>query len=355
MSTVCNILRFAACAAVSSAAFAQSSPTVLAPPKPVDVRPVANAKPLKADAFDALKGEGIYYFSGMRMVNLKVNDKPQGDRYPIVETSNDAAVTAFNGNIDVRHFVRDGERRAVGKPSFAIPQADGTVQLVYQSSSPLHVKVSLQSYDVSNLPIRDFLRTPENYTKPEAARVGNAVFPAGSVAYLVSVRFLDDVLMLPRHESFTGAANTRQLVANFSKDTPFCLSYEDRNGARPYALHFRDAAATRGRVQLYPAKTGTMFCARGSEQEAADGTWEELRVGGTRAVVLSFSANVDPLDTGVSEVEREAAHLAFIEIAKGGAPSVRPGKLYRAGARIADFQYRFNATAAAAIRASLGL
>lgn len=352
--TVCTVLQVAALASLSSTALAQSSPTVLAPPKPVDVRPVANAKPLNVPGFDALKGEGIYYFSGMRMVNLKVADQPQGDRYPVVETSNDASVTAFNGNIDVRHFVRDGERRPVGKPSFAVPQPDGSIQLIYQSATPLHVKVSLQAYDVSGLPIREFLRTPENFTKPEAARVGSAAFPGGSVAYLVSVRFLDDVLMLPRHESFTGAANTRQLVTNFSKDTPFCLSYEDRNGARPYALHFRDAGASKGRVQLYPAKTGTMFCARGSDQEAAHGTWEELRIGGTKAVVLSFSANVDPLDTGVSEVEREAAHLAFIEIAKG-APSVRPGKLYRAGARIADFQYRFNPTAAAAIRSALGL
>lgn len=346
---------FAALLALASPLAAAQSPAVVVSPLPaVDVKPVATARPLDRRAIEALQGDGLFYFSGTRIVNLRAADKPQGDRYPLTETTTDSAVGAFNGNIDVQHFVRDGERRAIGRPNFAIPGADGSVQLVYQSSSPLHLKVTLQAYDVAGLPLRLFLRTPENYAKPEAARVGEATFPAGSIAYLSSVRFQDDVLMLPRRESFTGATNTRQMVGNFAKDNPFCLSYEDRNGARPYAMMFRDASAARGRVQLYAAKSGTMFCARASEEVLAEGTWEEATVGGTKAIVLSFGANVDPLDTGVTEVEREAARIAFIEPRKG-APGVRPGKLYRAGARIPDYQYRFNATAAAAIRTAMGL
>ena len=343
-----------AIALASPLAAAQTPTTVISPMPTVDVRPVAGAKPLEVAAIDALGGEGLFYFSGARMASLRISGKPQGERHPLKETSTDSAVGSFNANIDVAHFVRDGERRAIGQPSFAIPDKDGSVQLVYQSASPLHLKVGLKAYDVSGLPIRDFLRTPENFTKPEAARVGGATFPAGSVAYLSTVRFQDDVLMLPRRESFTGAANTRQMVANFAKDTPFCLSYEDRNGARPYAMMFRDAQADRGRVQLYSAKAGTMFCARASENALAEGTWEETTVGGTKAVVLSFGANVDPLDTGVADVEREAARIAFIEPRKG-TPGVRPGKLYKAGARIADYQYRFNAAAATAVRAALGM
>jgi len=50
----------------------------------------------------------------------------------------------------------------------------------------------------------------------------------------------------------------------------------------------------------------------------------------------------------------EAARIAFIEPRKG-TPGVRPGKLYKAGARIADYQYRFNAAAATAVRAALGM
>lgn len=342
-------------ALASPLAIAQAPTAVLAPLPKADVEPVADAKPVRVPAIDALKGEGLYHFHGARMVNLRVSGNPQGDRHPLKETTTEGGVGAFNGNIDVAHFVRDGERRPIGEPSFAIPEADGSVQLVYQSSSPLHLKVSMRGYDVSGLPIRNFLRTAANYTTPEAARAGEAKFPAGSVAYLSTVRFQDDVLMLPRKESFTGAANTRQMVTNFSKDTPFCLSYEDRNGARPYAVMFRDPAAPKaGRVQLYAAKPGTMFCARATEDVLAEGSWEETTVGGTKAVVLSFGANVDPLDTGVIDVEREAARIAFIEPRKG-APGVRPGKLYKAGAKIADYQYRFNGTAAAAVRSALGI
>lgn len=342
-------------ALASPLAVAQTPATVLSPLPKADVEPVADARPLSVVAVDALKGEGLYYFQGARMVNLRIAGSAQGDRYPLKETTTEGGVGAFNTNIDVAHFVRDGERRPIGEPSFAIAGADGSMQLVYQGSSPLHLKVAMRGYDVSGLPIRNFLRTASNYTKPEAARVGEAKFPAGSVAYLSTVRFQDDVLMLPRKESFTGASNTRQMVTNFSRETPFCLSYEDRNGARPYAVMFRDPGATKaGRVQLYAAKPGTMFCARATEDVLAEGTWEEMTVGGTKAVVLSFGANVDPLDTGVVDVEREAARIAFIEPSKG-APGVRPGKLYRAGARIADYQYRFNATAAAAVRTALGM
>lgn len=344
-----------ALALASPLAVAQTPTTVLSPLPRADVEPVADARPLSVIAVDALKGEGLYYFQGARMVNLRIAGSAQGDRHPLKETTTEGGVGAFNTNIDVANFVRDGERRPIGEPSFAIAEADGGMQLVYQGSSPLHLKVAMRGYDVSGLPIRNFLRTASNYTKPEAARVGEAKFPVGSVAYLSTVRFQDDVLMLPRKESFTGASNTRQMVANFSRETPFCLSYEDRNGARPYAVMFRDpSAAKAGRVQLYAAKPGTMFCARATEDVLAEGTWEEMTVGGTKAVVLSFGANVDPLDTGVVDVEREAARIAFIEPRKG-APGVRPGKLYRAGAKIADYQYRFNATAAAAVRTALGI
>jgi hypothetical protein len=340
-------------ALASPLAIAQTTAAVMSPLPEADVAPVANARPLSLPAIDALKGEGLFYFSGKRMVNLRISGGAQGDRLPLAEVGADDAVGSFNGNIGVRNFVRNGERIPVGQPSFAVPTPDGGMQLVYQSRNPLSLKVNLRSFDVSGLPIRNFLRTPENFSEPDGERVGEAAFPPGSVAYLSTVRFQDDVLMLPRKESFTGAANTRQMVSNFSKDNPYCLAYEDRSGARPYAMMFRDASASRGRVQLFAAKAGTMFCARASEEVIAEGTWEEITVGGTMAVVLSFGANVDPLDTGVMEVEREAARIAFIEPRKG-APGVRPGKLFRAGARIADFQYRFNAVAASAVRDALG-
>jgi hypothetical protein len=107
-------------------------------------------------------------------------------------------------------------------------------------------------------------------------------------------------------------------------------------------------------VELFAAKTGTLFCDRDGSKALSEGEWEEQTIAGTRAVVLSFPANVDPLDTGVTNVERESAKIAFIEPSKG-TPGVRPGKLYQAGAKIYDYQYRFNKTAADAVRSALAI
>lgn len=321
-------------------------------PKPV---PVPGAKPIAAPSFDALKGDGLYYFQGTKVSNMRVAGAAgEGNRYPLAETSADSNQTTINGSIDVAHAVLNGERRALGRPNFAIPAQDGSFYIVYAGEAPLRLAVTLQGYDVSELPISLFLRTPDNYPKQEASRAGNTRFPKGSVAYLATARFFDDVLMLPRRESFTGATNTTQFVGNFSKQIPYCLAYEDRQGANPYAMFFKQAGAgKKGEVALYPAKTGTLFCDKAADKVLAQGQWEERTVAGTKAVVLSFPANVDPLDTGVSTIERESARIAFIEPTKG-TPGVRPGKLYQAGASVYDYQYRFNKTAADAMRQAIG-
>lgn len=316
-------------------------------------RPVQGAKPLPNPGIDALRGDGIFLIYGARIANLRVGDKPvQEDRYALTETTNDAKTGAVHSNIDAGSFVLNGERRPVGRPNFAIPAPDGTVYLIFSGQNPLRVAVTLQAFDVSGLHMQPFLRTPDNYQKQEAAKIGSAAFPNGSVAYLVVARFIDDVLMLPARESFTGATNTGQFVGNFSKQIPYCLAYEDRKGAKPYAMLFKAGASKKGTVDLYPAKSGTLFCDREGAKSLDEGEWEERTIAGTRAVVLSFPANVDPLDTGVTNVERESAKIAFIEPSKG-APGVRPGKLYQAGAKIYDYQYRFNKTAADAVRSAL--
>jgi hypothetical protein len=316
--------------------------------------PVPGAKPVALPGIEALKGDGLYYIYGSKVANLRASATAgEGNRFALTETSNDLRTGMVNGHIDAGNFVLNGERRAVGRPNFAIPAPDGTVYLVYSGESSLRLAVTLQAFDVSDLPIQPFLRTPENYPKKEAPRAGSARFPAKSIAYLVVARFVDDVLVLPGKESFTGATNTAQFVTNFSKQIPYCLAYEDRQGAKPYAMMFTPGAK-KGPVHLYAAKAGTLFCDKGGAAVIGEGTWEERTVGGTRAVVLSFPANVDPLDTGVSNFERESARIAFIEPTRG-TPGVRPGKLYQAGAKIYDFQYRFNKTAADAVRQSIGV
>lgn len=318
-------------------------------------RPVQGAKPLPSPGLDALRGDGIYLIYGSRVANLRAADKPGAEnRYALTETTNDAKTGAVHSNIDAANFVLNGERRPVGRPNFAIPAPDGTIYMIFSGQNPLRVAVTLQAFDVAGQHMQPFLRTPDNYLKQEAAKVGSAVFPPGSVAYMVVARFIDDVLMLPARESFTGASSTGQFVGNFSKQIPYCLAYEDRKGAKPYAMLFKPGGAKKGEVELFAAKTGTLFCDRDGVKPLDDGEWEERTIAGTRAVVLSFPANVDPLDTGVTNVERESAKIAFIEPSKG-TPGVRPGKLYQAGAKIYDYQYRFNKTAADAVRSALAI
>ena len=318
-------------------------------------RPVQGAKPLPNPGLDALRGDGIYLIYGARVANLRAADKPGAEnRYALTETTNDAKMGAVQSNIDAGNFVLNGERRPVGRPNFAIPAPDGTIYMIYSGQNPLRVAVTLQAFDVAGQHMQPFLRTPDNYLKQEAAKVGSAVFPPGSVAYLVVARFIDDVLILPARESFTGASNTSQFVGNFSKQIPYCLAYEDRKGAKPYAMLFKPGSVKKGDVELYAAKTGTLFCDRDGVKALDQGQWEEQTIAGTRAVVLSFPANVDPLDTGVTNVERESAKIAFIEPSKG-TPGVRPGKLYQAGAKIYDYQYRFNKNAADAVRSALAI
>jgi hypothetical protein len=339
----------------ASLAYAQQPAEVVVygpAPKPVVV---PGAKPVALPSFDAFRGDGLFYFQGARMSNIRAAATPgEGNRYALTETSSDSNQATLNGNIDVAHAVLNGERRALGRPNFAIPANDGSVYIVYAGQASLRMAVTLQAYDVTGLSIAHFMRTPENYPNAEAAKAVNAKFPAGSIAYLATARFFDDVLMLPKRESFTGASSTTQFVGNFSKQIPYCLAYEDRQGAKPYAMFFRASApGKKGEVVLYPAKTGTLFCDRATEQVVGQGEWEERTVGGTKAIVLSFPAQVDPLDTGVSTVERESARIAFIEPTKG-LPGVRPGKLYQAGATLYDYQYRFNRVAADAVRQAIG-
>lgn len=313
----------------------------------------APAAPRQVPGIEVLGGEGLHYFSGNRVERLRIGPAEANGRH-LVLADTQATTSVFNAHVDAATFVRDGVRRSLSRPTQAIGAPDGTVYLVYEAASPMRLAVQFAAYDVGGQPMREFLRTGNGYVRPEAQRLGEQRFPAGAVAYLANVRFVDDTLVLPSRESFTGASTTRQMVGNFSRNVPFCLSYEDRDGARPYALHFKESSTGKGKTELWAAKPGTLFCDRGSPRPLATGDWEERTVGGTRAIVLSFAPEVDPLDTGVTLVEREAAAIAFIEIKSGGGIGVRPGKLYRAGAQVLDHEFRFNRVAADAIRSALG-
>lgn len=342
------------------AAFAQSPPaspasavgSLVRPPPEVDRSPLQGLAPTRVPVIDALRDDGLFHFAGTKVTHLRLAGPARGDRHPLTEHAEEPLLTAFNSHLDAGTFVVNGERQRFSTPDFAVPATDGTAQVVYAGRHPLRLRVWLEAFDVGGRAILPFLRTARAYAMPESARAGDRVFPAGSTAYIVHATFLDDVLVLPGREAFSGATTTRAFVANFARGIPYCLPYEGRDGARPYALLFRDPQGARGRTAIYRAKPDVVFCASDGGAPVAEGQWEEITVAGTRAVVLKFGDDIDPQDTGVSDTERAAASLAFIE-PRIGAPGVRPGKLYRAGATIVDHQFRFNAAAARAIRSAL--
>jgi hypothetical protein len=331
---------------------APSSGSQVRPPPEVDRSTVQGLTASRMPVIDALRDEGMFHFAGTKVTHLRLAGPARGDRFPLAEIAEEPLLTAFNSHLDAGTFVVNGERHRFSPPDYAVPAADGTAQVVYAGRHPLRLRVWLEAYDVSGRAILPFLRTARAYAMPDSARAGDRTFPPGSTAYIVHATFLDDVLVLPGREAFSGATTTRAFVANFSRSIPYCLPYEGRDGAKPYAVLFRDAQATRGRTTVYRAKPDVVFCASDGGEPVAEGQWEEVRVAGTRAVVLKFGNDIDPQDTGVSDTESAAALPAFIE-PRVGAPGVRPGKMYRAGATIVDHQFRFNAAAAQAIRAAL--
>jgi hypothetical protein len=326
--------------------------SLVRPPPAVDRGPVQGLAAARAPVIDALRVDGLYHFAGTKVTHLHLAGPARGDLFPLAEHAEEPLLRAFNSHLDAGAFVVNGERHRFSAPDHAIPAADGTAQVIYAGRHPLRLRVWLEAFDVSGRSIQPFLRTAKAYAMPDSARAGERIFPAGSTAYIVHATFLDDVLVLPGREAFSGATTTRAFVANFSRSIPYCLSYEDREGATPYAVLFRDPQAVRGRTAVYRAKPGVVFCASDGGKPVAEGQWEEVTVAGTRAIVLRFGDDIDPQDTGVNDSERAAALPAFIE-PRVGAPGVRPGKLYRAGATIIDHQFRFNGAAAQAIRAAL--
>ena len=83
-------------------------------PEPVVV---PGSKPLAISTIDALRDQGIYYFNGPRVTQLRVGGAATGQSWPLVETTTDPTTAAVANNLDAAHFVLNGERRAVGKPS----------------------------------------------------------------------------------------------------------------------------------------------------------------------------------------------------------------------------------------------
>ena len=203
---------------------------------------------------DALRGDGIYLFYGARVGTCARQTSRRGDS-PRADGNNQRRKGWRRSTATSTPAISccNGERRRVGRPNFATPAQDGTITLTYPGrtrctcSHAAGLRRQLASTCSHSCARR------ENYSKQEAARQAVPTFPAGIGRLPGVARFIDDALMLPERESFTGAKNTGEFVHNFSKQIPFCLAYEDRKGAKPYAMLFKTTGAQEGRSRASTA------------------------------------------------------------------------------------------------------
>ena len=358
---------------------------------------IQGAKPLRGlSTRQAFDGSGVYYFNGAEESNFRDAGPDGSGRYIVKETYAKGQAHGFTLATSLTPIVRNGRTVSIENPSTLTEEKDGSVTLTAGSDgAPVSVRVKLWAFDVSGQYVYKYLRTRLNYPT-DAARVTSARFPAGSIAYMPQIFMPEDQFVVLRPGAFTGASTVEDFVRNFSRDIPYCLSYLAREGYKPYGVSFdasqlsaasgktvyKTVKETRwekgrngkkvkktvtrkvpvsagstvpetGTVNLMSVKSDTVFCSRASSTPAATGTYRILTLNGTRGLAMQFPAAVRAPDTGIFELSRHAVTPALVEMSKNGRTSVVPGYRVLANQPVTDFQYRFNETAAKAVRSAI--
>ena len=74
---------------------------------------------------------------------------------------------------------------------------------------------------------------------------------------------------------------------------------------------------------------------------------------GTRTISFTFPEHLNPEDYGVAKAHRDALRVALAQEKAGKKTKLVPARLWLAGKPITDYQWRFNETAAEAVREAL--
>lgn len=273
--------------------------------------------------------------------------KPRKGPAPLLLKQTKGGLGLLPAQMDADYIATANERIPLDAPTSVSFNKNGTAVLKYgKSKAQVAVDLKLRAYDVGGLKMADFLKNRKGESSAEAAKVGTAVFPAGSIAYKADVTFLNDEMVLPVNASFTSAKTSQELLSNFSS-IPFCLK---RVAGHAYGIMFDKAApkATAGTFKVTPVKRDTMFCTPTGEAAVASGSWTLVNTGKSHAVVLNMPKEVSPAEYGIDDLEKGVSKLAFIAPAKGD-KIFRPGKFYAKGTTLESRRFFFNSTAAEAI------
>ena len=341
------------------------------------VRAPYNAKEVAVDAMTALKA-GIHVFYGTHDTRFALTNESGVER--ITENAAASSEGAVSWGAGADTLYRNGLAVSNGGASSIEPLTDGRILIRSAGQTDMFVAFALKAYDVSGLPVRQFLRDGNNRPSRLAWFVKrSAVFPAGSIAYQTTWWLGDDEVVTPSKSAFTGTRSFEELTRRYSSRLPYCLAYINHQAANPYGVVFDPVKQPRrrtlavgmtGTFQLQPVKR-SVFCERDADSirmltGQAAGTWTLKKIRGTLVMELTTGSEVDSSDLGVQPVNRNATSVGFAEIRtprasktgkKAGAVQydtrVVPVRILKANEPITDFRLRFNDTAAATVRSAL--
>ncbi len=305
-------------------------------------------------------GVYAYYTDHRSIFKLEAIDRAT---WHAIETIDEAAERTFTWGSGASHIIRNGRTLVNQGSVLASRLPDGSVMLQNDGEAKFNMALTLRAYDISGKPMRHFLRHGNNRPAKLAWFVpADAVFPKGSVAYIAVYRLGDDEVVRPSSSAFTGASSLERLIMQFSKATPYCMSYINHTKAVPYGLRFtremkkpgrRNEPAT-GTFSLERTDRGNIFCeSLAGEQPETHGTWKIIRVQGTRVLLLEPDASIDKSNLGVLPINAASVSVGFAEVVHGEGRKAKlavvPVRIVHNNRPLTDFRLKFNRNAADAL------
>ena len=327
--------------------------------------PSDDAPRLKTTAIEALTKDGVYFFNEDKGTHLYlVNDQGNRDHYLVKETFDQGTPHGLSWGTGAEALLYAGEAVRPENMLYAEEARDGHLVVTYGDHADMKLNMKLEAFDVSGMLIRDFLRTRGNQPTTIARFMpDSATFPAGSVAYAMTLWTDKDEVLVPNLKVFTGSNTIEEFSTRFSRSTPYCLRFLPGNVVQPIGMLFsgpikaQKNQAQNGQVGLYSVKKNTVFCSKDLEQPVANAHWQLRQINGTRVLSFDFPGNVPGASFGMTEENRKHLLTGIAELVvkqnRKLSTQVVPVYVWQKDSPVRDSQYRFNKVAANAIEAAL--
>lgn len=355
--------------ALTGCASTQPSAAVPAAEAPAKKKTEPVRKPMPV--IDAFRGKGVYYFDDNARTQLFIRDDiAVNGRWDVQENFPLGSRHGFTWGSGAVAILRDGAPLDAQRPMFLTldPKRNVLVHFEGGGAKPLTLRVRLEAFDISDLPIGPYLKTRQGTPTAAGYFIGNSyVFPKGSVGYRAVLSIDRDEVLVPTKTAFTGADSIENFSKRFTKEIPYCLRYIPDRTSEPAGFRFAGPIVKKtkrvkrrveelpqsGEAQVFPVKKGTIFCAAEGKTQLGAARWQLRWVNGTRVLEFTFPDEIPSGSYGILPEHKRALHLAFAEekMKEGRRTSVkvRPAAVWLANEEIRDAQWRFNETAADAI------